>query len=360
MTCHPFPLAVLLGGLVALPAIAQQQAVKTLDVQVRSESWLNREFDLSDLKRRCLAAGIKLVPTGGKDGMLAIDYEEQKGSGYASSFGWAVASPSDYGTNAYVRFTLISMATGKDLLKLEAHGSTPSSVPSLASLHSLAVEALRKDASYRLACSAMAGMLGSNKEAAKLLPWAVASRTALAILDTAGFKANTPLETAYLAVARRDPAAIRQAGTATAEPLKLYLDSVHNEDTEESLPAKEDMEGNDPKLPYEERTKRFAQQVGEMVDLYITSGGNVSLKTLEGLATRMRHYGCKADQSAPALVPTLKAIGLKGNAHSLGLVEGMTKFNDCSGKQDNSPDARDIQAAASSASDAIRRRLVKK
>jgi hypothetical protein len=71
-----------------------------------------------------------------------------------------------------------------------------------------------------------------------LLPWAIVDRQGAALLDKLGFRAETPEQEAYLAVARNDFSRLRALDAAAVEPLLvLFQNSRVSRDGIGTFPA---------------------------------------------------------------------------------------------------------------------------
>ena len=208
-----------LTGIQALAAPNPTQQFR-VSVDISSQSWRGTQFDRAGFEKQCTVAGVTLVDIKDStvDAAATIDYRELQGSGFSP---YGIGTPTEYGT--WIRFNLAlrDPKTGKAIARIEASASSTGGIRS--GLHNQALESFRLTPQSRFACATIAAQLGSVEQAAALLPWAVLSENTRGFLSDIKFKPRTPVESAYLAVARRDMVTTKSLGQASVEPLLLLF-----------------------------------------------------------------------------------------------------------------------------------------
>jgi hypothetical protein len=298
----------------------------------QSKSWIKAStFDEVDFTAQCDAAGVTLMPAGsiGARATAIVTYRETKGPGF-SMFG--VGKPAGYGTDISLNLTLTETGTSRTLVSVAALGATPAGLP-VERFYDGAVEALHQVPAYHYACDAIAAALGSRAAMLRLLPWAVMDSQGRAIVDRLGFQAQSDLERAYLAVARRDFTAIKALGTAAIEPLTLLF--------ENSGQARNDIGLFPATVPDN------AQTLSRALPILASAEDD---RVADALTTFVGDYAdysnAKSDPTvAPVLSAAIRALGKVGTVFTLPLLEEWQKGDG------------DVAGEAKSAVDALRRRL---
>jgi hypothetical protein len=198
-------------------------ADQRIALQVQSKSWIpSSGFDAEQFDRQCSPVGIELVAPASPLPVVAtavVTYIETKGAAF-SRFG--VGAPLGYGTNISYKLTLLDRKTAKTVLTLVSTAETPAGLP-VEQFHDGAREAFRTSPAYQHSCSAIAAALGAHDQLLHLLPWAIVDRQGAALLDKLGFRAETPEQEAYVAVAKNDFSRLRALEAAAVEPLLLLF-----------------------------------------------------------------------------------------------------------------------------------------
>jgi len=210
----------------AIPLMAGGAAAAAdhrIALQVQSKSWIpSSAFDVEQFDSQCSAVGIELVAPASPLPVAAtavVTYVETRGAGF-SRFG--VGAPLGYGTNISYRLTVLDRKTMKTILTIVGAAETPAGLP-VEQFHDGAREAFRTSPAYQHSCAAIAAALGAHDQMLHLLPWALVDRQGAALLDKLGFRAETPEQEAYLALARNDFAKLRALDAAAVEPLLVLF-----------------------------------------------------------------------------------------------------------------------------------------
>ncbi|MBI5820314.1 MAG: trypsin-like peptidase domain-containing protein [Verrucomicrobia bacterium] len=304
------------------PSAPPPPIVRKVELQIHSSTWrTGPPLNITEeMTRKLRDEGIQVLPQGaaGRDGIVAISYEESKGFSYKPVFG---SSSAGHGTHITFDMTVLD-ASAKTLCSISCLCSTPREVSSV-DLYQGAVEEFRENPVYIHAGHFVGASLGVAGSLPKLLPATLVRNTrkeAIRILKSVAFTPSGPVQEATWAAAQEDYAKCIALGAPAVEPL---------------LAAFRTAEGDPPTL------MAIGRALGEIGDARAEEAMMEQVMRYSSESTRPEHI--------VLYLTLLEALGKAGDALVLSNLEAVS--------QSKTPE---IARAAQAAAEKIRARIASK
>jgi hypothetical protein len=206
------------------PGLSKHSVILKVETEPREDKY---GFDISAaVQKKLKAAGIQVFTDEGKtaDGVVVVQYSEREGGQYASFNGFG--TPVGTGTVIVCKFSVLNSSTGEVVCELEISRGTPEQVESTLGLYTEAVKNFENSEDFQVIAYYVAAALGDKAAMPMIVPRLGDFKTrdtVLSIAEACGYEPPTPLEKAYIAVAKGNYAECEKLGSAAVTPLLTHL-----------------------------------------------------------------------------------------------------------------------------------------